>query len=230
MARLRKRKNPEQRLKKSLLIHQDFLVARLKNEWNQIQKAARREEIIAHSKMIGATVGRTVLALLVVGGVLTLAALTPNIFTLFGPLARRRGFFERTSLYASVRYLRKKKFIKRGSKQRDTITLTNRGFRHAISDAFRNLKINRPEQWDGVWRMVVFDVPEKDKWARDNFARKLRELGFHRMQESVYILPYPCREELNFLSDIFSISKYVKTVETRTVENEDDIREIFALV
>ena len=47
---------------------------------------------------------------------------------------------------------------------------------------------NKP--WDGFWRMVVFDVPERKRQLRDLLRRHLKKLGFGRLQGSVYISPY----------------------------------------
>ncbi len=37
-----------------------------------------------------------------------------------------------------------------------------------------DMVLNRPEHWDGKWRLVIFDVPEEHKKARDALRRKLK--------------------------------------------------------
>lgn len=44
-------------------------------------------------------------------------------------------------------------------------------------------------QWDGKWRVVIFDIEEKKKVVRNFLRRKLVSLGFGQLQESVYISP-----------------------------------------
>lgn len=43
--------------------------------------------------------------------------------------------------------------------------------------------------WDGKWRIVVFDIAEKEHRLRDYLREKLVSLGFGKLQESVYITP-----------------------------------------
>jgi len=46
------------------------------------------------------------------------------------------------------------------------------------------------EKWDGFWRIVVFDIPEKRRRSRDILRRQLKMLGFGRLQNSTYISPH----------------------------------------
>ena len=39
------------------------------------------------------------------------------------------------------------------------------------------MKINIPPKWDGFWRIVIFDVPEKFKKARNALSKKIKDLG-----------------------------------------------------
>ncbi len=42
------------------------------------------------------------------------------------------------------------------------------------------------EKWDGIWRVVIFDIPEKHKKARDALRSKLKTWGFIPWQKSVW--------------------------------------------
>jgi phenylacetic acid degradation operon negative regulatory protein len=48
--------------------------------------------------------------------------------------------------------------------------------------------------WDGVWRMVIFDVPESRNALRSRLRRNLRELRFGWLQNSVWLSPDPVHE------------------------------------
>lgn len=52
------------------------------------------------------------------------------------------------------------------------------------------------QPWDRKWRVVIFDIEEKEKRARNALRQKLISLGFGELQKSVYITP------LDVLSDI----------------------------
>ena len=67
-----------------------------------------------------------------------------------------------------------------------------------------------PGKWDKKWRLVVFDIPERWRKERRAFRLKLQEMGFYQCQKSVWIHPFPCIEEIEFLKDIFKIKPFVK--------------------
>jgi len=71
---------------------------------------------------------------------------------------------------------------------------------------FDDLKLN-DRRWDKKWRLVVFDVPELSKRQRDALRMKLKKLNFYMIQKSVYITPYPCEDEIDFLCNIFDINR-----------------------
>lgn len=64
-----------------------------------------------------------------------------------------------------------------------------------------SLEIKKPKKWDGKWRLVIFDIPNKKKFARELFREKLKNLGFYQLQESVFIHPFPCRAEILVLRE-----------------------------
>src|SRR3989344_3913087 len=51
-------------------------------------------------------------------------------------------------------------------------------------------------KWDGLFMMVIFDIAEKNRPARDQFRRKLEELGFGMLQKSVWISPYHFEDDM----------------------------------
>lgn len=80
------------------------------------------------------------------------------------------------------------------------ICLTSRGYNKVESDFPLLTLQNKP--WDKKWRLVIFDIPEKQRSLRENFRRKLKELGFGMVQKSVWVSPHdittPFREYLEF--------------------------------
>lgn len=50
--------------------------------------------------------------------------------------------------------------------------------------------------WDRFWRVVFYDIPETEKKTRVALHRKLLELGFGQLQESVFITPFDLAEDL----------------------------------
>ena len=93
--------------------------------------------------------------------------------------------------------------------------------------SYKNLKINRPTKWDGKWRIIVFDVPEKLRASRDLLRNKISQMGFYQIQKSVYTYPFECSKEIVFLSEQLLISKYVLIMISDIIQGEQDIIENF---
>src|SRR3989344_4593151 len=60
-------------------------------------------------------------------------------------------------------------------------------------------EIKKPARWDKLWRLVIFDIPEEERTGRMALAAKLKELGFYPLQKSVFIHPYECKDEIDFI-------------------------------
>lgn len=86
-----------------------------------------------------------------------------------------------------------------------------------------------PELWDGLWHIVVFDIPEKYKWARLALRDKLLDLGFFPYQKSVYIHPYPCRDEVDFVVEYFKMRRFVRYGILTHITNEAELLLYFNL-
>lgn len=48
------------------------------------------------------------------------------------------------------------------------------------------------EKWDGRWRLVIWDIPEKRRVTRDLLRFKLKQLGFVQWQKSVWATKVNC--------------------------------------
>ena len=71
--------------------------------------------------------------------------------------------------------------------------------------------------WDKKWRLVIFDIPQELHLARIKFRKKLKNLGFFMLQKSVFVLPYPCHEEIGDICEQLDISDYVDIITAEDV-------------
>lgn len=78
------------------------------------------------------------------------------------------------------------------------------------------------KKWDGLWRVVIFDIPESLRSSRDLFRSCLKRNGFVRLQDSVFVSPFADFDELNDLRYECKVEKYVNFLEAKSVNQDDD--------
>lgn len=71
-----------------------------------------------------------------------------------------------------------------------------------LTDKGRKLLVkNKPvlkqtsQEWDGFWRIVIFDIAESERKLRDLLRRHLVKIGFGSLQNSTYISCYDFSQE-----------------------------------
>lgn len=111
-----------------------------------------------------------------------------------------------------------------------TLLLTDKGRTRALRYNLETLTVPVMQRWDGKWRIVFFDIPENRKAARDALARILKQAGFHHFQKSVFVHPFECSSELNFLVEFFRIRPFVRFVLAEHIDNELHLKKIFHLM
>jgi len=109
------------------------------------------------------------------------------------------------------------------------IELSELGRRRVLRFKVEEMTLSKAKKWDGRWRVVFFDVPEKKRKGRDALRQKLRELGFHEWQKSVFVYPHPCRDEVDFIVEFFELRPYVRYAELTAPTNEAELRLRFNL-
>lgn len=78
--------------------------------------------------------------------------------------------------------------------------LTRKGLLRAIGGLHPPERWNRG--WDGKWRMIVFDLPEKQRSLRNRFRKILQDARFGGLQGSVWISPDPLGDVRKQIKDI----------------------------
>jgi phenylacetic acid degradation operon negative regulatory protein len=67
--------------------------------------------------------------------------------------------------------------------------LTEKGRLHALGG--RDPETCWATPWDGKWRLVLFDIPEREMNLRTNLRRHLLARRFGYLQNSVWVSPHP---------------------------------------
>ncbi len=91
------------------------------------------------------------------------------------------------------------------------------------------LELKKKKKWQRKWFLVVFDVPEKQRNKRDYLRKLLRDVGFYPYQQSVYVFPYECEEEIELIKRIVESGKYLRYIVAERVEQEAELKIKFGL-
>lgn len=58
--------------------------------------------------------------------------------------------------------------------------------------------------WDGKWRIVIFNIAEKDRKMRNKLRQIIKKLGFGKLSSSLYVTPFNIQQEVaRRVSDFF---------------------------
>ena len=111
-----------------------------------------------------------------------------------------------------------------------TLVLSKEGKKFALTYNLENIKIKKPSKWDRKYRIVIFDIPEYLKKVRDSLRMHLQDLDFHELQKSVFVHPYECGKEIEYIVEFYRIKKHVRFIIAESIDNELHIKRIFRLV
>lgn len=87
----------------------------------------------------------------------------------------------------------------------------------------------KKRKWDKKWRIVIFDIKEHKKDLRDKVRNTLIDIGFLKLQNSVWIYPYDCEDFIKLLKVDFEIGKDVLYIVADEIENSKWILNHFNL-
>lgn len=111
------------------------------------------------------------------------------------------------------------------------IILAHKGRQLVRQYQLEDMRIVIPKSWDRTWRMIIYDIPQERHKASRALSSKLRQLGLYQFQKSVWISPYECLAELEFICAIFElpINEYIFYFAISTIPKEKIVKEFFGL-
>ena len=177
-------------------------------------------------------VGKIILGTIATAGVLTVAVVAGNAIQAVDIFYGKKKRNHHTGSYVNRSIMRLKnqgmiKFEKRNGKS--FVRLTEKGQQKLLKYQLREAIIKKPRWWDKKWRVLVFDIKEKSRTLRDGLRKELVNLGFVRLQNSVWVYPYECEEVIIMLKSYFSLGKDVLYMTVEKIENDKWLKEEFGL-
>ena len=111
----------------------------------------------------------------------------------------------------------------------EAFCITRQGKSKLLNFTLDDLKISKPKKWDGKWRVILYDIEVGRKHEQEAMRRMVKKLGFYQVQKSVYIIPYPCFDEIEYLRSYFGIRAEIKYWLVEQIEDDSAYRTYFGL-
>lgn len=181
-------------------------------------------------KRLGST-QKKILILLLGGLALGLSRSPKTSFQIIKEIKKEWDWINQENLKRAIRGLYQSKLIKEKENLDGTVTLilTDAGKQKALTYNLDEMKIEKPKMWDKKWRVVLFDIPEKSRWIRDAFRHHLNQLGFYEFQKSVFVHPYECKDEIEYLIEFYDTRRFIRFITAESIDNELHLKQHFKL-
>jgi len=190
------------------------------------QKIKNKEARTPRTNYSKGELAKDVLKILAAGGILTASLALPNlpqVLKFLGVVGAKDKYRVKRTIY-NLKNKRLVNFYENG-----VIEITEKGKKKVLQFDIEEMKINIPPKWDGYWRIVIFDIPEKFKKARNALSKKIKDLGMFPLQKSVFVYPFECRDEINFISEFFRVGKFTQYIVAKEIDSENFLKQHFGL-
>lgn len=147
----------------------------------------------------------------------------PNLPMAIQPIVKMRGH---KGLQKLLKNLERKRYIILAGEK---IKLTTKGRQLVKELHIYNIKFNKTDEWDGIWRIVAYDIPEIYKKSRDLLRSVLERNDFYKIQKSLWAYPYECKEEIAVLAKNLHLLSCVVFMTTERLPNQKTVLAHFDL-
>lgn len=109
------------------------------------------------------------------------------------------------------------------------VKLTDKGRRKLLKYKLEEIMIDKPPRWDGKWRIIIYDIKVQKRGLGEIFRSFLKKLEFLKLQKSIYLTPYSCKDQIEFLRQYHNLGEEVLYLEVNKLENEEVYKNYFGL-
>ena len=191
-----------------------------------IQKNKNRETKKLRNNHSRGELAKEILKALAIGAILASSLALPNlpqVLKFLGVVGAKDKYRVKRTIY-NLKDKRLVDFYENG-----VIEITEKGKKKILQYDIEEMNIKIPANWDGYWRIVIFDIPEKFKKARNALSKKIKDLDFFPLQKSVFVYPFECRDEIDFISEFFGVGKFVQYIVAKKIDSENFLKQHFGL-
>ena len=176
---------------------------------------------------------RDILLILGVMGFVSLAILMPGLPKVLTPFMKKQyrkwGHFNPRRLRAEIKRMQKVGLVEEVEENGEiAYKLTEKGKTKSFKYKLEEMSLNQAK-WDGKWRIVAYDIPKEKKNQAEAFRSLLKKMKFYQLQKSVWLTPYSCDKEIEFLKNLYSLNENVIVLIIHGLEGEQSYRDYFGL-
>lgn len=182
-----------------------------------------------------------VLQLLVVGTLLLASIAMPGLGAAANVVMKQYQQLERQQerkewekfnsgrLHQLLKRMHKAKYIEiTAENDQPIVKITQKGKTKLLRFKLEGIKLDESSH-DGKWYLIIYDVIKNKRGNSEIFRRYLIKLGFLKLQKSVYLTPFRCEEEIEYLRQLFAIGDQVKILTVGSLEDEAAYRKYFGI-
>lgn len=111
----------------------------------------------------------------------------------------------------------------------EEVNLTSHGKYLLNNLTCEEIEIVKGNRWDRIWHVVIYDIPNEKNRERSYFRMILRKLGFIKIQKSVWVIPWECREEVAIIAHQLKLSNFVLYLKTDHLPNQRQLELRFSM-
>lgn len=127
---------------------------------------------------------------------------------MFGP--QMRELYSYKTLYNKIDGLYEKGYIRRIGRRKNFSFFFKEELRYNFLDDYLALKIDKfRHPWDKKWRLLIYDIPQKNNRKRELFRRHIKNLGFGMAQQSCWVNAYDFTGEIDYFCRPNKMSDYI---------------------
>lgn len=182
----------------------------------QVAKKCRRNDI-----------RRMILRSVALAGVIGIGLVAPNVLGAMGKLGFLPHQRQKESINRSRERLIKQGLLEYYDKK---LRLTQKGESVLRRLELSEYRTRKPQRWDGRWRVLIFDIPEKRKKLREQIRIILADIGFIRAQDSVWVYPYDSEDLITLLKADLKIGKDLLYLVVEQMEYDTAYKKYFGLL
>lgn len=183
------------------------------------------------------SMSRAVLGAVALAGLVSVAILAPNALQMFRSFNIEKLLRKQKTravlkyhVNATIARLYKEGCVTLKTQRGETfISLTEKGGKRLRLYETGLAATRAREKWDGKWRVVIFDVAEDIRSARDKLRASLQNFGFVYLQRSVWVFPYECEDLISMLKTDQELWENVLYMVVEKIEGEERLRKQFRL-